>query len=161
MEWLNQIRALVYQSFNIFNIYGREPESLESILFGFTVALEDIELKYITKAFKEWLQQSSSMPTPADIRKSALEWQDIEAERELLKDRPKLENHNKMGEKQPIKCVPWAFMSYEAISKNKMMGQVTDWINDELKPLGKHDDYIKYLKDFCGFPQNFTGKSEL
>lgn len=57
--------------------------------------------------------------------------------------------------------VPWEHMSYAEISQNKMMEQVTDWINDELLPENKHEDYIKYLKAFCGFPSGFTGKSQL
>ncbi len=155
------MRALVYQSFNVFNIYGREPESLESILLGFTIALEDIPLDYITRAFKDWLKTNTDMPLPANIRKDAMEWIEIDRKKQERDSLPKLENHHKMAEPRVINAVPWAFMSYEQICRENMLNQVKDWITDELKPLNKHEDYIKYLKDFCNFPQNFTGVSEL
>ena len=81
-EWRDQVRALVYQSFNVFNIYGREPESLESILLGFTIALEDIPLDYITRAFKDWLKTNTDMPLPANIRKDAMEWIEIDRKKQ-------------------------------------------------------------------------------
>ena len=152
---------MVYQSFNIFNIFGREPESLESILFGFTVGLEDIKIEYITRAFKDWLKTSPNMPTPADIRKSAQEYQRYDEERKRFASLPKIEKINRPAEPRKTEAVPWAFMSYKQICQANMLNQVKDWITDELKPLNKHEDYIKYLKDFCGFPSNFTGVKEL
>lgn len=60
-----------------------------------------------------------------------------------------------------LQKVYWAMMSYAEISQKKLIEQVSDWITDEIKPEDKHPDYIKYLKNFCGFPSNFTGRSEL
>lgn len=104
------------------------------------------------------------MPTPADIRKSALEWMDLDRESIERAERhknPQLETTAKPAEPRVIDVVPWYGMTYEGICRANMLNQVKDWITDELKPINKHEDYIKYLKSFCGFPQDFTGKSEL
>lgn len=42
-----------------------------------------------------------------------------------------------------------------------MLEKVKDWITYELKPDSNHEDYIKYLINFCGFPKTFTGQAEL
>lgn len=71
------MQALLKQSFDIFNIYGKEPESLQNILEGFNLCLEDMEIKYITSAFKEWMASSKNFPTPSDIRSLAIEARNI------------------------------------------------------------------------------------
>lgn len=80
-QFISQLQALLKQSFDIFNIYGKEPESLENILLGFNLSLEDMEIKYITSAFKEWMASSRNFPTPADIRKIAIQHKDFEKSR--------------------------------------------------------------------------------
>lgn len=61
------VRDLVAQSFAIFNTYGREPETLVHLLPAFWEVLQDRSAEDIQTAFKAWLRQKSSMPTPADI----------------------------------------------------------------------------------------------
>ena len=57
--------------------------------------------------------------------------------------------------------VEWYGMSYKEICAKNMLEKVNDWITYELKPDSKHEDYIKYLTNFCGFPQTFTGIANL
>ncbi|WP_331300316.1 hypothetical protein [Methylobacterium oryzae] len=40
---------------------------------GFSLTLEDCHIDDITAAFKFWMESESAMPTPADIRKLAVE----------------------------------------------------------------------------------------
>ena len=63
------LRNLIDQCFDIFNIYGKKPESAKNILNGFKLVLSEFDEETITDAFKEWMKQSSTMPTPSDIYK--------------------------------------------------------------------------------------------
>lgn len=69
----SQLLALLTQSFEIFNVYGKEPEAVKSILGGFSVILAPYEIGHITAAFTRWMQISSTMPTPSDILKLTIE----------------------------------------------------------------------------------------
>lgn len=71
-ERVNQLQELLKQSYDIFEVYGKEPEALGNMLRAFVDALSDIELKYIMDAFKVWLREQRKMPVPADIREIAL-----------------------------------------------------------------------------------------
>ena len=73
---MDQLRSLVQQSFEVFNVYGKEPEAAKAILHGFSQTLDGHSIEAITQAFQRWMRESSAMPTPADIRKIVL---DIEA----------------------------------------------------------------------------------
>lgn len=65
---------MVRQSFDIFNIYGKEPETVTNITLGFAIALENCDIVDIKAAFNAWLKETSVMPTPADILKKAEEF---------------------------------------------------------------------------------------
>ena len=60
------IAALVRQSFDTFNLYGRQPESLENQTRSFSFVLKDFTDNEITSAFAEWLTKET-MPVPANI----------------------------------------------------------------------------------------------
>lgn len=64
-----QLSSLVRQSFDIFNVYGKDPSSVENIILGFSIALEEYDIQDISKSFKQWMKSSSAMPAPADIVK--------------------------------------------------------------------------------------------
>lgn len=64
-----QLSSLVRQSFDIFNVYGKDPSSVENIILGFSIALEEYDIQDISKSFKQWMKSSSAMPAPADIAK--------------------------------------------------------------------------------------------
>lgn len=62
-----QLKALIEQSFDIFNVYGKEPEAVKNIIQGFALVLAGHDLRDIQSAFKHWMENQSAMPTPADI----------------------------------------------------------------------------------------------
>lgn len=66
---LQQLKALITQSFQIFNVYGRQAEAVNAIISAFSYALEEYHIDHITAAFQEWMLEQSVMPTPADILK--------------------------------------------------------------------------------------------
>lgn len=66
---LINLRYLLQQSIDIFNVYGKEPEQLKNILQGFVMILDPYSSEDISAAFKEWMAESANMPTPADILK--------------------------------------------------------------------------------------------
>lgn len=74
---MDQLRHLLRQSFDTFQIYGKEPEALRNILGSFIAALKDIEIEFITDGFQSWLRSKSAFPTPADIRELAIEARNI------------------------------------------------------------------------------------
>lgn len=61
------MQGLLAQSYDIFNIYGKQPEAMKNILSGFALALQDYTEAEITAAFQKWLKTSAVFPTPADI----------------------------------------------------------------------------------------------
>lgn len=63
------IAQLVRQSYDMFQTYGRTPEQLTSLTKGFCQVLIKYEQQKIRSAFKIWLEDNTTMPTPADIRK--------------------------------------------------------------------------------------------
>ncbi len=53
--------------------------------------------------------------------------------------------------------VPWAMMEYDNITQAGLIPQVKAHIND--LPEEKREEYLKYLKSLCKFPQDFMGAS--
>lgn len=66
-----QLQRLIFQSFQVFNTFGKQPEDLKTVLRAFAQALEGFGTDDITEAFRRWMNDQSAMPTPADIRKIA------------------------------------------------------------------------------------------
>lgn len=62
-----QLQALIEQSFEIFNLYGKPSESVKSVIKGFNLTMEPYDIYDINAAFKQWMAEKSVMPTPADI----------------------------------------------------------------------------------------------
>jgi hypothetical protein len=60
---------LVEQSFHIFNRYGKNEDSLNTITRVFLDDLQRFSEDEITEAFKEWRKINEGMPTPAGIIK--------------------------------------------------------------------------------------------
>ena len=61
------LAVMLQQCFQTLRIYGKEPESLESVIAMFRLVLADYPVENITEAFRVWLKRSNEMPTPADI----------------------------------------------------------------------------------------------
>ena len=144
------MRHLIQQSYDIFNIYGRDPENLSNVLKAFDMVLKDIPMRYVAEGFEIWLRVSSKFPTPADIHAHAKERYDLA--------RAKAENNiptkNRPRPKEPHQnAVPWAFLPYHEIVDRGLLQSVRDHIR-ALKPENAKD-YIVFLKSFCNFPREF------
>ena len=126
-------------------------------MLGFTIALEDVDLKYINMAFKERLQNFSTMPTPADIRKSALEFADIDFRAEQRKTTPQIEYIGPRVKTERKWDIPWGGMYYPQVVEAGLLPAVKDWIINELKG-EKGENYRKYLISFCNFPNDFMDR---
>ncbi len=66
-EGQKALAVMLQQCFQTLRIYGKEPESLESVIAMFRLVLADYAVGAITGAFRIWLKRSNEMPTPADI----------------------------------------------------------------------------------------------
>lgn len=147
-----QLRFLLQQALDVFNIYGREPETLTNILKAFDLVLKDIPMPHVTDAFEIWLRMSATFPTPADIFKEAKERWELAKEREANKGRV----INSPRPKEPrASAVPWAFLTYEQINQRGMMREILNHLA-AMEP-EKAREYIKYLKGHCFFPADFQG----
>jgi hypothetical protein len=58
----------VSQAFDIYNVYGKDPEAIKSTYDAFEEDLAEFSAEGIDKAFKEYRKTNKNMPTPADIR---------------------------------------------------------------------------------------------
>lgn len=124
------------------------------VLAGFEQALDDVELKHITAAFKEWLKTSDKFPTPANIRKIAVEAQRIASARAAYSDN----QHVKAQPAGPVTrdVVPWAFKAYSQCVADGLINQIVHHVNNVL-PHPRRRDYSLYLQRQCGFPPGFLG----
>jgi hypothetical protein len=61
------MKALISQSFDIFQTYGKQPEAIANMVQGFSMILHDHTDAEITEAFTLWMKTQSVLPTPANI----------------------------------------------------------------------------------------------
>ncbi len=62
-----QLSVEVYKRFHAMKTYGKEPESLDSIIEIFTTDLENYPIEKIMKAIKTHSQRSQEFPTVSDL----------------------------------------------------------------------------------------------
>lgn len=74
----SQLADLIQQSFDVFNVYGKEPEAATNIIMGFKIVLEPYRIDDITAAFVQYMGTAKVMPVPAQIKEIVIE---IQAER--------------------------------------------------------------------------------
>lgn len=58
---------LLAQCFDIFPLYGREPDAVANIRAGFMVVLGEFPIEKVEQAFRYHLQNFREFPVPADI----------------------------------------------------------------------------------------------
>lgn len=137
------MRYLIQQSFEIFNVYGKQPEAAKSIFQGFHSILENHEMADITRAFQHWMQEKSTMPTPSDILSRA---------DEIRKDRTAQKNYPAAQPvpKEPVKMVPWAYKRWENFTESDRIG-----LDEHLASMDsdKRATYVNYLVNWCGSPK--------
>lgn len=146
-EKIDLLRSLVQQSFDIFNIYGKQPEAVANILQGFGLALADQEITDIRKAFTIWLKTKSAMPTPSDIRDLCLE---------ETKHRSQLTRYSDMGQdytppqKNPTQPISWAMKHWKEFTPSDKHR-----LEIHLNDLGPEEraGYLSYLHTMCGMPK--------
>ena len=66
-DGVKTLTNLLAQCFDIFPLYGREPEAADNIRKGFRLTLADYPIDKITEAFRYHLKISKDFPVPADI----------------------------------------------------------------------------------------------
>ncbi len=66
-EGIKALSNLLAQCFDIFPLYGREPEAADNIRKAFRLALADYPIDRIKAAFGYHLRISKDFPVPADI----------------------------------------------------------------------------------------------
>lgn len=66
-EGIKSLSNLLAQCFDIFPLYGREPEAADNIRKAFRLALADYPIEKIKAAFRYHLRISKDFPVPADI----------------------------------------------------------------------------------------------
>ena len=138
-----QVAALVRQSYDIFQTYGKDPEALKSQILGFNQALKGYEQADIDSAFYGWLKISRIMPTPADI---------IEFVELAIRDRAEAKLY--AGAKAvPAKIAPAAIIPWFGLQWKQFTDQHRSQLATHLDDLGeKAWEYIKYLHASVGAP---------
>lgn len=144
-----QLKALIQQCFDIFNVYGKEPEAAANIIQAYALVLEPYHMDFVTKAFHEWLRTSSAIPAPADIMRLT---QEAAAHDRALKG-----ERYQPAEPLPVRSVPWALKNYKTIMETGLMPQILRHIRDDLTR-AQSENYIKYLRNNCDFPADFVQK---
>lgn len=109
---LETIQGLVRNSFDIFNTYGKDTGSLETIQMAFWVVLKNIKEKYIKMAFQEWLETKANMPAPSEIREMAIRF-------ENTYDRPKNTTKAIKAKPRSVRSVAWHGIGADEFKKNK------------------------------------------
>lgn len=67
VEAKKYVSIRIYQFFQSLAVYGKDPESLESMVDLFNLALADYTLSEIQQAFVYYLKNLKGMPEPCDI----------------------------------------------------------------------------------------------
>ena len=138
-----QLRSLISQSFDIFNIYGKTPEASENIVSGFSVTLEHSSIHDITDAFKEWMRDESTMPTPSDIYKLISQYES---------DRRWEKNRTGPGKAAPrvdkISTAEWHGLTWNQINEKGFLPQIEKHLIMLTGLHGKQKaaEYLLYLK---------------
>lgn len=146
----SQFQALLSQSYEIFNVFGKQPEAVKTAVQAFMMVLENRDMGDIQGAFKTWMQTSSTFPTPADIlkivkeneahrRHMALQEENIAIVREAIGNAPP---------KIKSPTVPWFGLQW-----SQFTDQHRQQLERHLDELGdKAPGYIQYLNQFVGAP---------
>lgn len=66
-EARKHLAARLYRDFNAMKTYGKEPESLRSIISLFNETLADYTWEEINRAMTEHARKSPEFPTPSDV----------------------------------------------------------------------------------------------
>lgn len=140
------LKDLIKQSFNVFHVFGVQPEAITDKVRAFLAVLDTATSQEISNAFQLWMRERSMMPTPADIL--ALVREEQAYKREMIAARaskPSQEEYRPNGYGR----VSWA---------GKMWGEFTDTDKiglqnhlEEMEPV-KRAEYVKFLKSSAGYP---------
>ena len=140
---MEQFRSLISQSFDIFNIYGKKPEAVENIVSGFNITLDRCSIHDITDAFKEWMRDESTMPTPSDIYKLVSRYEsDREWEKNTVgpgKAAPRVDSPDRIA---------WYGLTWKQIEEKGFMPQIEQHLIMLTGMHGKEKavEYMRYLK---------------
>lgn len=170
-----QIAHMVQQCFAIQDTYGKSPDQLKTLMKVMIEDLQPFSLERIQSAFRIWRQESTKIPTPADILK--LISPQTYTQPEYPEDRPSdyqrltpeekanLDNYLararraiESGEFALSKpnVVPWYGKNWSEMDeamKQKLRAHITNLIKDK----GQEEayEYMLHLKKFHKVPHTF------
>lgn len=140
-----QLRHLLNQSFQVFDLYGREPEYLTAIFQAFATALKDETEANITAAFLTWLRDKTEMPKPAEIRALCAGY---------VAARHKSSGFQGRAQMDPAperEKVSWAYLQWQEFT-DQHKRDLADHLKT-LSPIEAHR-YQKFLRSHFGYPYN-------
>lgn len=96
-----QIQHLILQCYEIFPRYAKAASTIENITLGFIEVLKPYDMNQIEGAFKIWLNDENTMPTPACIKRLIREWYvDKSAKQSIVREELHPTFHNLNPEQQ-------------------------------------------------------------
>lgn len=140
-----QLRHLLNQSFQIFNLYGKEPEQLTAIFQGFSMILKDETEGDITTAFLQWMREKSVMPTPAEIYALCRGYVAARA------DAAKYQVRAQMAAPVQKERVSWFGLQWDEFTEQHKR-DLAEHLKT-LSPIQSHR-YQKFLRNHFGYPYN-------
>jgi len=149
-----QLAALITQSFDIFNVYGKEPEALKNIIQGFSVALQNHDMQDIQAAFGQWLREKPNMPQPCDIGALAADWKRFRLSRRRSMSVPTTNAPSTSGDYRVNGYTPvsWAFKHFAEFTLADF-DDLRQHLAGMTEP--KKTNYENYLIKTCGFPKDW------
>ena len=69
LAWSTRLSELLLMCYETLDVFGKQPEQLETIKAAFQLILADYPIEAIEGAFKVYLRDNTVMPKPANIVK--------------------------------------------------------------------------------------------
>lgn len=137
------LNDLIKQSFNVFNVFGVQPEAITDKVKAFMLVLDTATLTEISNAFEIWMRTRSLMPTPADI--SELVQEEKAHKRETL-----AKDSAKPRARTDMPGMPWQGKEWlELTARDK--AELEHHLKNVLEPK-QSAEYRKFLKAHCAYP---------
>lgn len=154
-ETSKTLMVLVSQSFDVFNQYGKDPESLKSTYKAFEIDLAGHSAESIQNAFTEWRKTKSTMPTPADIL-NLLNFNPIPLRRspELTYDPPDYHYREARREQRESGKVYWVGQSWPAMTEQTKSDVIRHIRQLASVDKTKAENYCKFLISMCDAPKD-------
>ena len=145
-DWDRQLAALIRQCYQIFDEFGKRPESMKAVFLAFQGVLGPYNAAEVLAGFKEWLESADRRPLPADILKICKK---NKAEAEFLNKTPAQPAPAAQTNTRP----QWWGMLYSDAVVAGLLPQVTTHIQAFTPKEAR--DFKKYIINMWGYPKDF------